>query len=45
MNISINEDVIKERGYALSEILICLAIKYHRQKDILDQITHFTYGL
>ena len=43
MNISLNEDVIKERGYALSEILICLAIKYHRQKDILDQINDLKF--
>lgn len=43
MNISINEDVIKERGYTLSEILICLAIKYHRQKDILDQINDLKF--
>ena len=43
MNISIDEDVIKERGYTLSEILICLAIKYHRQKDILDQINDLKF--
>ena len=43
MNISLNEDVIKEKGYTLSEILVCLAVKYYRQRDILDQINDLKF--
>lgn len=38
MRISIDEEVITKKNFTLSELLICLAIKYYRQKDILDQI-------
>ena len=38
MNISLNEDVIIKHGFTLSELLICLAIKFNRQRDIIAQI-------
>ena len=38
MNISLNEDVITKHGFTLSELLICLAIKFNRQRDIIAQI-------